>query len=99
VGAVITVAGFGLGFGLASLATPVLLADRYATTAYATIAGRLAPRHRRRSRRNPACRHAPTARRLPLLLAAVTTACLPAAAGMPFVGRRSDWDEHEDKPG
>ncbi|MER6590845.1 hypothetical protein ABT214_03055 [Micromonospora purpureochromogenes] len=41
-GAVITVVGFGLGFGITSLAIPALLADRYGTTAYATIAGRLA---------------------------------------------------------
>ncbi|MEU4555399.1 MFS transporter [Micromonospora violae] len=40
-GAVITVVGFGLGFGITSLATPALLTDRYGTTAYATIAGRL----------------------------------------------------------
>jgi MFS family permease len=42
IGAVIAVTGFGLGFGVASLATPGLLADRYGTTAYATIAGTLA---------------------------------------------------------
>ncbi|NES27005.1 MFS transporter [Micromonospora terminaliae] len=41
IGAIITVTGFGLGFGIASLATPALLADRYGTAAYATIAGRL----------------------------------------------------------
>ncbi|MFI7068869.1 MFS transporter [Micromonospora sediminicola] len=41
-GAIISVIGFGLGFGIASLATPALLTDRYGTTAYATIAGRLA---------------------------------------------------------
>jgi MFS family permease len=41
-GAVITVVGFGLGFGITSLATPALLVGRYGTTAYATIAGRLA---------------------------------------------------------
>ncbi|MGC4896920.1 MFS transporter [Micromonospora sp. DT31] len=40
-GAVITVIGFGLGFGITSLATPALLTDRYGTTAYATISGRL----------------------------------------------------------
>ncbi|MFG1758299.1 MFS transporter [Micromonospora echinofusca] len=40
-GAIATVVGFGLGFGITSLATPALLADRYGTTAYATIAGRL----------------------------------------------------------
>jgi MFS family permease len=41
-GAVVAVTGFGLGFGVASLATPGLLAGRYGTTAYATIAGTLA---------------------------------------------------------
>ncbi|MEU8327871.1 MFS transporter [Micromonospora sp. NPDC048839] len=41
-GAVITVVGFGLGFGITSLATPALLVDRYGTTAYASVAGRLA---------------------------------------------------------
>ncbi|MBX7267158.1 MFS transporter [Micromonospora sp. Llam7] len=42
IGAVITVTGFGIGFGIAHLATPALLTDRYGTAAYATIAGRLA---------------------------------------------------------
>src|SRR6185436_11285144 len=42
VGTVIAVTGFGIGFGVASLATPGLLADRYGTTAYATVAGTLA---------------------------------------------------------
>lgn len=41
-GAVLAVTAFGLGFGIASLATPQLLADRYGTTAYASIAGTLA---------------------------------------------------------
>ena len=41
-GAVLAVTGFGIGFGVASLAGPALLADRYGTTAYATIAGTLA---------------------------------------------------------
>ncbi|SCL72238.1 Predicted arabinose efflux permease, MFS family [Micromonospora citrea] len=42
VGAVLGVVGFGLGFGVASLATPALLADRYGTAAYAGVAGLLA---------------------------------------------------------
>jgi MFS family permease len=42
IGAVIAVTGFGLGFGIASLASPALLADRYGTIAYASIAGTLA---------------------------------------------------------
>jgi MFS family permease len=41
-GAIVAVTGFGVGFGVASLATPGLLADRYGTIAYATIAGALA---------------------------------------------------------
>ena len=40
-GAVAGVIAFGLGFGVASLATPELLADRYGTTAYASLAGTL----------------------------------------------------------
>ncbi|MEH0827363.1 MULTISPECIES: MFS transporter [unclassified Micromonospora] len=41
-GAVLGVVGFGLGFGVASLAKPALLVDRYGTVAYASVAGRLA---------------------------------------------------------
>ena len=41
-GAVLAVTGFGIGFGVASLAGPALLADRYGTTAYASLAGTLA---------------------------------------------------------
>jgi hypothetical protein len=41
VAAVIGVIGFGLGFGVATIARPVLLADRYDTRRYATIAGLL----------------------------------------------------------
>ncbi|MFG2041620.1 MFS transporter [Dactylosporangium sp. NPDC048998] len=40
-GAVAVVVAFGVGFGVASLASPALLADRYGTTGYATIAGTL----------------------------------------------------------
>ncbi|MEV6929174.1 MFS transporter [Dactylosporangium sp. NPDC051485] len=40
-GAVIGVVAFGIGFGIANLASPALLADRYGTTGYATIAGTL----------------------------------------------------------
>ncbi|MFC7535376.1 MFS transporter [Actinoplanes sp. GCM10030250] len=41
-GSVLAVTAFGLGFGVSSLATPQLLAERYGTTAYASIAGTLA---------------------------------------------------------
>jgi predicted MFS family arabinose efflux permease len=40
-GAVAGVVAFGIGFGVASLAAPALLADRYGTAGYATIAGTL----------------------------------------------------------
>ncbi|XVV13431.1 hypothetical protein ACQP2X_03460 [Actinoplanes sp. CA-131856] len=39
IAAVVAVAGFGLGFGVGSIAKPVLLAERYDTRRYATIAG------------------------------------------------------------
>jgi predicted MFS family arabinose efflux permease len=38
-GAVLAVVAFGFGFGVASLIKPTMLADRYGTTGYATIAG------------------------------------------------------------
>lgn len=101
VGAIATVTGFGLGFGIASLATPALLADRYGTTAYATIAGRLAAPVTTAKAAAPLL----AATLLPhggyhLLLAAVTTACLLAAIGMRFVGqRRTDRGEHDDETG
>jgi predicted MFS family arabinose efflux permease len=41
IGAAIAIVAFGIGFGAASLVTPILLAERYGTTAYATIAGTL----------------------------------------------------------
>ncbi|MGH3712759.1 MAG: MFS transporter [Micromonosporaceae bacterium] len=41
-GAIVCVTVFGLGFGVATLARPAILADRYGTTRYATIAGALA---------------------------------------------------------
>ena len=40
-GATIAVAGFGIGFGVATIARPALLAARYGTTGHATIAGLL----------------------------------------------------------
>jgi MFS family permease len=42
IGAALAVTGFGIGFGVASLVKPSMLADRYGTTAFATIAGILA---------------------------------------------------------
>ncbi|MBM0229534.1 MULTISPECIES: MFS transporter [Micromonospora] len=100
IGAIITVTGFGLGFGIASLATPALLADRYGTTAYATIAGRLTAPVTTAKAAAPLL----AATLLPhggyhVLLAAVTTACLVAAVGMRAVGEgRIDSSEHRSQP-
>lgn len=84
VGAIVTVTGFGLGFGIASLATPALLADRYGTTAYATIAGRLAAPVTVAKAAAPlggaAVLH--TDGGYTLLLGAVATCCVLAATGM-----------------
>ncbi|MGV9771991.1 MFS transporter [Streptosporangium sp. NPDC003464] len=41
-GAVTAVVLFGLGFGVATIARPALLADRYGTAAYASVSGALA---------------------------------------------------------
>jgi MFS family permease len=41
VGTVVAVVAFGLGFGVATIAHPALLAERYGTTGYATISGLL----------------------------------------------------------
>lgn len=41
-GAIVCLVLFGLGFGVASIATPAILLDRYGSTGYATIAGTLA---------------------------------------------------------
>jgi predicted MFS family arabinose efflux permease len=39
IGAAVAVVAFGLGFGVATLVKPAVLADRYGTIAYATVAG------------------------------------------------------------
>lgn len=41
-GTVVSLVLFGLGFGVASIATPAILLDRYGSAGYATIAGTLA---------------------------------------------------------
>jgi predicted MFS family arabinose efflux permease len=41
-GAIACVVLFGLGFGVGTIARPILLAERYGTTAYASLAGTLA---------------------------------------------------------
>lgn len=89
-GAVVCVVAFGFGFGVASLARPALLAQRYGTIAYATISGALTL---------PATIAKATA---PLVAAVIYTAagsytpvmtaaaaaCLTAAACLAMAGRR-----------
>lgn len=97
-GAVIAVIAFGLGFGVSSLAAPALLADRYGTTAYASIAGILAlPVTLSRAIAPLAVAfvlHA--ARDYRPLLTAVTTCCAIAAAGM-LLRARSSLSDHEGR--
>jgi hypothetical protein len=40
-GAAACVTAFGIGYGVATIARPAMLADRFGTTAYASIAGAL----------------------------------------------------------
>jgi hypothetical protein len=42
VGAALCVVAFGVGFGVATIAKPAIVADRYGTARYATIAGSMA---------------------------------------------------------
>lgn len=84
IGAVITVTGFGIGFGIAHLAIPALLTGRYGTTAYATIAGRLAAPVTIARATAPlgAAAILHTGGGYLLVLAAVALCCVLAAAGM-----------------
>jgi hypothetical protein len=82
-GAILAVTGFGIGFGVASLATPQLLADRYGTTAYASIAGTLAAPVTLAKAAAPLAAAALTALGgYPPVLAAITGLCLIASAGI-----------------
>jgi MFS family permease len=84
VGAVTGVIAFGLGFGISSLATPALLAERYGTVAYATLAGILTVPVTLAGAGTPlgaAALHTATASYTPVL-AVVGTGCLIAAAAI-----------------
>jgi predicted MFS family arabinose efflux permease len=82
-GAALAVVGFGIGFGAASLVKPALLADRYGTTAYATIAGILAtPITLAKAAAPLAAAGLQTTAGYPAVLTAVGAACLLAAIGI-----------------
>jgi predicted MFS family arabinose efflux permease len=83
VGAVAGVVAFGLGFGVASLAAPALLADRYGTLAYATIAGILAtPITLARAGAPLGAAALLTVGGYPTVVATIGAACLLAAVGI-----------------
>ncbi len=83
-GAIVAVVGFGIGFGIAHLAAPAHRADRYGTTAYATIAGRLATpvTIARATAPLAAATLLHTTAGYPILLTAVAACCALAATGM-----------------
>jgi hypothetical protein len=83
-GAVAAVTGFGLGFGVATLARPILLAERYGTARFATLAGVLVVPMTVAKAAAPllaAGLHA-GAGGYTAVLAAVAACCLLAAAGI-----------------
>jgi hypothetical protein len=80
---ILAVVTFGIGFGVANLVKLTMLADRYDTTAYATIAGILTTPSRspKRSHRSPPPGYSPPVA-TPLVLATTGAACLLAAVGI-----------------
>ncbi|MEV0428251.1 hypothetical protein [Micromonospora sp. NPDC050495] len=88
----------GLLPGLLHLHVGPRVADRYGTTAYATIAGRLTAPFTTAKAVAPLLAATLLAHGgYHLLLAAVTHACLLAAAGMHSMGSRSGRDERDGK--
>jgi predicted MFS family arabinose efflux permease len=82
-GAVLAVVAFGIGFGVVSLVKPTMLADRYGTTGYATIAGILTtPITLARAAAPLGAAGLLAAGGYPPVLVAVAAACLLAAAGI-----------------
>ena len=83
-GAAFAVVAFGIGFGVASLVKPTLLADRYGTSAYATIAGILATPITLAKAGAPlaAAGLLTVGGGYPAMLAAIAGACLLAAVGI-----------------
>ncbi|MFI6811155.1 MFS transporter [Nonomuraea sp. NPDC050328] len=77
VGAVCAVVGFGLGFGVATIARPALLAERYGTAAYASISGATAlPIFAAKATAPLAAAATAQAAGYPVVMCAVAAACL-----------------------
>ncbi len=88
-GAIIAVVGFGIGFGVATIARPALLAARYGTAGYATISGLLTVPMTIAKAAAPlgaAALHGVAGGYTPVLLA-VALACALAAAAVAAAGR------------
>ena len=82
-GATAGVVAFGVGFGVASLALPALLADRYGTAGYATIAGTLnTPVTLARATAPLAAAALADAAGYTAVLSAIAAACTAAAIGI-----------------
>jgi predicted MFS family arabinose efflux permease len=92
-GAIICILLFGLGFGVATISRPALLAERYDASAYGTLAGALAAPATLAKASAPlaAAALATTAGGYTLVLGAVAVSCLLAAAALgPASRERSD---------
>jgi MFS family permease len=88
-GAVTCVVVFGLGFGVSTIARPALLAERYDTAAYATLAGALALPATAAKAGAPlaAAALSVTSGGYTSVMVAVAAACLVAAVGLALVDR------------
>ena len=89
-GAIGAVVGFGFGFGVATIARPVLLADRYDSRRYATLAGILVVPITLPTATAPlaaAALHTTTDSYTPVLTA-IAVCCALAAVGIGLVGTR-----------
>lgn len=88
-GAIVGVVGFGLGFGVATIARPALLTDFYGTAGYATISGILTAPITLAKAGAPLAAAAlrnTTGSYTPVLVA-IATACALAAVGLTLAGR------------
>jgi MFS family permease len=82
-GAVLAIVAFGIGFGVASLVRPTMLADRYGTGAYGTLNGILTtPITFAKAAAPLGASLLTTAAGYPAMLAAISGACLLAAVGI-----------------
>lgn len=87
-GAIACVALFGLGFGVATIARPALLADRYGTADYATLAGIVAmPVTLAKAIAPLAAAILATTAGYPPVMAILALACAAGAALLAFTGR------------